>query len=224
MTTARQIISDALTFGLNRLSPGETLDADLANTCLSALNSIADEMNGSRTFLFREILTESGPITGEFGTIGVDWVGLSPSIEILGATVAYSAVLDVPMDPLTMGQYQSIAIKSLTTYPAYYCPDGASLVYLYPAAAAHVITLRTRQLVDDFADLDTVYALPNGYRAYLAALLAEKVANVVLGGLPAPVAVAAKAARRSLTAQGFTPAIINGGDMAGPVARIRRGY
>lgn len=45
MTTARQIITDALTFHLNRLSPGETLESDTANVCLSALNAFVDEWN-----------------------------------------------------------------------------------------------------------------------------------------------------------------------------------
>lgn len=45
MTTARQIITDALTFHLNRLSPGETLEADTADVCLSALNAFIDDWN-----------------------------------------------------------------------------------------------------------------------------------------------------------------------------------
>jgi hypothetical protein len=45
MTTARQIIGDALTFHLNRLSPGETLPADTADLCLGALNSVIDDWN-----------------------------------------------------------------------------------------------------------------------------------------------------------------------------------
>jgi hypothetical protein len=45
MTTARQIITDALTFHLNRLSPGETLEADTAAVCLSAINAFVDDWN-----------------------------------------------------------------------------------------------------------------------------------------------------------------------------------
>lgn len=45
MTTARQIITDALTFHLNRLSPGETLEADTAAVCMSALNAFVDDWN-----------------------------------------------------------------------------------------------------------------------------------------------------------------------------------
>ena len=63
MPNARSIINGALTFGLNRLSPGETLNPDDAAVCLNALNHIADELNGSKAFLFREILTQSSAIT-----------------------------------------------------------------------------------------------------------------------------------------------------------------
>ena len=82
MTTARQIISDALTFGLNRLSPGETLDSDLAGVCLSALNSVADEVNGSKSFLFREILTVSGTISVVSAALGTDWTGIVAGDDI----------------------------------------------------------------------------------------------------------------------------------------------
>ena len=77
MTTARQIISGALSFHLNRLSPGETLDADLATLCIDALNDIADEWSGSNHFLWREALY-SAVVTGQTATIGVDYTSISP--------------------------------------------------------------------------------------------------------------------------------------------------
>lgn len=60
MTTARQIITDALTFHLNRLSPGETLEADTADVCLSALNAFVDDWN------------TDGYAIGEFTDIDMD--------------------------------------------------------------------------------------------------------------------------------------------------------
>jgi hypothetical protein len=59
VTTARVIIRNALTFGLNRLSPGEQEDADLFGRCLDALGSIVDEINGGKGMLWREVLTAS---------------------------------------------------------------------------------------------------------------------------------------------------------------------
>ena len=58
MTKAREIIGDALTFRLNKLSPGETLDQDTARVCLDALNSVVDEINGKMvTRRTRQVVT-----------------------------------------------------------------------------------------------------------------------------------------------------------------------
>ena len=224
MTTARSIISAALSHHLNRLSPGEALDADVAALALDSLNFVSDEWNGSKAFLFRELLTTSSAISSATGTLGSTWAGLSSGDEILGATVAYSATLDVPLEPLTMSQYAEISIKALSTYPAYYAHDGAVSVYLYPVPTGQTITLRTRQVVADFVDLDTDYAMPRGYKAALAAALAERLAPVMLGGISPAVAAASKAARARIGAQAINPAIINGRAYAGPVARITRGF
>ena len=224
MTTAREVITAALTFGLNRLSPGETLDADVGAVCLNALNFIADKWNGQKSFLFREFFTTSSAITGTYGTLGTDWAGLLPGDEILGATVRYATNRDVPMEPITMGRYADIGLKTLTTYPAYYAHDGQSTVYLYPAAQAHVITLRTKQIVSDFADLDTDYVMPKGYKSALSAELAEMMAPTMIGGVTQAIAASAKAARARVQGQAMNPAIINANDPATGLVRIKRGF
>jgi hypothetical protein len=222
VTTARSVITGTLTFHLNRLAPGETLDPDTAATCLGALNAVVDEFNGAKSFLFREIFTVSTPITGTYGTLGVDWAGLVSGDEILGATVRWGG-LDVPLNPMTPGAYADVPIKTLSTVPGWYAHDGAATVYLYPAVTALVVTLRTKQVVSDFADLDTDYSMPKGYKANLQALLAEKLAPS-LGGSKPEVLIAARRARHALRSQTCNPAIVKAGDTAGPVARIKRGY
>ncbi len=224
MAQARVIIRNALTFGLNRLSPGEQEDADLFGRCLDALNDVVDEFNGVKSMLFREILTPSAaPISGVSGTLGTTWTGLVAGDEILGATVQYGG-LDIALAPMTMAVYADVAIKTLSTIPAYYAHDGQATVYIYPAPNAYTITLRTKQAFTEFADLDTDYTMPKGFRAALSDLLAEKMADVLTGGISPKVARAARGARLRLMAQCANPAIIRGGDSAGPVARIRRGY
>lgn len=209
MTTAREVITGALTFHLNRLSPGEALDADTASVCLSALNDIVDEFNGVKSQLYREVFTLSGAgIVGTSGTLGTTWASLSPGDEILGATTQYTAGLDVPLDPLTMGQYQNISLKSTGSIPRYYAHDGAATVYFWPACTGQTVSLRTKAAFSDFADLDTNYVLPKGYKSALSALVAERVAGVTVGGIPPTVAVAARAARMRLAAQASNPAII----------------
>lgn len=210
MTIARNIIRNALTFGLNRLSPGEQEDPDLFGRCLDALGSIVDEMNGGKGMLWREVLTTSSAITGTSAQLGTAWAGLASGAEILGATVS-SGGQDVPMWPLTLGQYADIGDKTSSGQPRHYAHDGASTVYLYPAAAAHVVTLRTKQAAQTFADLDTDYSMPAGYSSAFEALLSEKMSDTLTGGISQKVARDAGRARLRLAAQSVTPAVLGGG-------------
>lgn len=221
MATARQIITGALTFHLNRLSPGETLDADLAEVCRSALNDIADEWSGASTFLWRET-TYAATVTGITGTLGVTWASISPGQELQGATYNNGAG-DFPLEELTMQQYhEQVRIKSLSGgLPRFWAYDGESTVYFYPACTGQTITFRVRQSMSDFVDLDTVYTMPQGYRSALSAVLAEKVGPSVVGGIPASVTKAANAARESISAQAINPAIIGG---AAPAGNILTGW
>ena len=207
MTTARQIISNALGFRLNRLSPGEALDADLAATCLTALNDIVDSVNGAKSGLFRTILT-AGTVTSATGTLGTTWATLSPGDKILGATYNDGSVDEV-IDEITMAQYQAIGQKTDAGDPDHFAHDGLVTVYFHPVPTSLVITLRTKRAVEDFADLDTDYSMPKGYLSSFSALLAELLAPQ-MGGITPAIARDAAAARARMRAQGMTPAILGG--------------
>lgn len=209
MTTARSIVEGALTFGLNRLSPGETLDADTAAVCLTALNHVADAMNGGGSFLFREILTTSTALSAAFATLGTEWASLSPGVKILGATYN-DGTQDNPMWELSYAQYQNIADKTTASEPSNWSYDGYARVYFYPVPGGETVTLRTMQTVSDFADLDTDYGMPKGYKAWLSALLAEKMALPLVGNVPRSVTIEAGMARMALAAKNAGPAILNG--------------
>lgn len=208
MTQARRVITDALTHRLNKLSPGETLDSDTALVCLDALNVIVDEFNGQKGFLFRDVLT-GGAVTGASGVLGTNWPTLAPGDTIEGATIAYSAGTDTPLVPMAIGVYANIPDKSESGSPQFYAPDGYATIFFYPAATGQTITLRTRQVVSTFADLDADYGMPAGYRSALADLLAERIALPMLGRIPADVKTAASTARVRLGAQAAAPAIIH---------------
>ena len=207
MTTARSIIEGALSFRLNRLSPGETLDADTGAVCLVALNELADAMNGGGSFLFREILT-AGTVTSATGTIGTTWA-LAPGVQILSATYNDGSS-DLELPKITMAQYAVIADKTMAGDPDRFAPDGYATVYFYPVPTSLVVTLRTKQYFSDFAQLDTDYGMPSGYKAHLSALLAEMLAPSLIGSIPPPVARAASLARAALMAQNMNPAILRG--------------
>jgi hypothetical protein len=211
VTTARSIITGALRFRLNRLSPGEALDADLADTCLEALNNIVDEINGGQSLLWKEVLT-AGTVTSVSGTLGSTWSTLVPGVHILGATYS-DGTQDLPIDSLTMAQYQAIADKTQAGNDLiYYAHDGASTVYFWPVPTSRAVTLRTKAEATVFADLDTDYTMPSGYKSNLGDMLAERVASSTIGSLPADVARFGRAARLRLAAQVINPAIINAGN------------
>ena len=215
MTTARAIITSALTTRLNRLSPGESLDADLAAACLSALNDIADECSGSATVLWREAL-HSATITGTTGTLGTDWANIDPGQQILGATHSTNYTT---IQPLTMAQYHHGVTDKTTSggNPQFYAHDGQATVYFSPGCNGDLITLRVREPVSEFADLDTSYTVPPGYRAGLADMLAERMAPSIVGSVPAEVLRFARSARRRLAAQATSPAIVAGGGAVGNI-------
>lgn len=210
MTRARVIIRNALTFGLNRLSPGEAEDADLFGRCLDALGSIVDEINGGKGMLWREVLTTSTAISGASAQLGVAWSGLASGDEILGATVRYPGSNDLPLSPITMGQYADIIDKATASVPSVFAHDGAATVYFWPAAAGQSVTLRTKQAAQTFADLDTEYSMPAGYQSAFEALLAEKMAPTLNADLVGLTAAKASAARRRINAQAINPEIIQG--------------
>jgi hypothetical protein len=206
VTTARQIITGALRFGLNRLSPGEAVDADLADVCLEALNSIADEMNGGKSMLWRQDLTQSISHSGNTATIGVAWTTLDKGVQILGASY-YDGSQDIMISPITMEQYHAIPTKGESGDPQVWAYDGDRYVYFWPAPVSRLIRLHTYTPVSDFADLDTEYVMPKGYKSAFQAMLAKKIAPSVLGEVPGPVERDARAAKLRLMS-GIEPAII----------------
>lgn len=217
MTKARVIVRNALTFGLNKLSPGEQEDADLFGRCLDALGSIVDEVNGGKLLLWREVFTPSSAISGASAQLGVAWPSLSSGDEIIGVTVQYATGQDVPVSYITMAQYESIPVKATASLPQVCAFDGAATVYFYPAATGQVVTLRTKQAASTFADLDTDYVMPAGYQSAYEALLAEKMAPTLAPSMLAIASTKASAARRRIAGQVIEPAIINGGSSAGNI-------
>lgn len=222
MTTAREIVTGSLTFGLNRLSPGEAIEADVGAVCLSALNDIADMMSGSGGLLFAETLTESPALTSSTASIATQW-GLAPGVTILGATVKLAnSTLEYPIAIVPLAEYQAIGIKTVGGTPDRIAFDGLSVVYIYPVPSGEKITLRTGRPVSSFASLDADYSMPPGSRSALSDMLSEKLAPTMLGGITAPIAAAAASARSRLAARSIQPAIL-GSNGTGRLAAFMRG-
>lgn len=212
MTTARTIISLALE-GMNKLSPGETLDADLAASCLRRLNAIADDWSTGRSMMPQDVIV-SGAVTGVSLTLGTgSFAEIQPGNEIMAAQADGYALSEI-----TMAQYATIQNKTQIARPLVFVHDGLSTVFLNPASGGNVISLLVRKQFTAFADLDTDYVMPSGYQGAFAASLAVGMAPALLGGVPPALYAAEKRAKYAVERANVRPAMIN----ASPL-RIRAG-
>lgn len=162
----------------NRLSPGETLNADDAAFGFRRLNTLVDELSANNQFLFKSDLTsaaQSGHITLGVGP----WAAIVPGDEIVSATAN-----NLPLAPITMRQYNELYAPTVTGVPTVYAQDGLGTVYLWPTPTGQTIKLQTRTGVSAFADQDTDYTMPDGYASALGAALAVRIAPSVLGNIP----------------------------------------
>lgn len=220
MTTARTIITLALE-AMNKLSPGETLDADLAAACLRRLNAIADDWSAGRDMAPQDVIA-SGAITGASLTLANGAFAAIPA----GAEIIGMQADGIPMDPITMQQYNDIQLKNQGGRPEVWARDGLSIVYLYPAATGNTVSVLTRAPFASFADLDTVYTLPAGYQGAFAASLAVDMAPALLGGVPPALQLAEKKALFNVGSSNVRPAMLSANPLAprGSGGNILKGW
>lgn len=203
MTTARSIITLALE-SMNRLSPGEAIDADVAAACLRRLNAIADEWSCGTTMPPQDQIV-AGVVTGSTLTLGQgDFAGISPGDEI-----AQLQADNYPMSQITMQQYNIIYFKDTPGRPDVWAYDGLSTIYLYPVATGNTLHALSRKSFSQFADVDTDYLLPSGYQSAFAAKLAVAMAPALLGGVTADLLRAESRATFNVTGANIRPAVLN---------------
>jgi hypothetical protein len=208
MTTARTIISLALE-SMNKLAPGEVLDADLAAICLRRLNAIADDWSAGRDMTPQDVIA-SGAVTGTSLTLGTAPFAAIP----VGEEIISAQADGFPMTPITMQQYNDIPIKTQGGRPEVYAWDGMATVYLYPAATGNTINLLTRAPFSSFADLDTSYTLPARSQGAFAASLAVAMAPALLGGVTPGLQLAEKKAMFNVKNANVRPAIVDANALA----------
>jgi hypothetical protein len=219
MTTARIIITLALE-RMNKLSPGETVDADLGAVCLRSLNSTADDWNAGQSMQPVDQIvtgTVSGPSlalgSGAFAAIGY------------GDEITSMQSDGYPMEPVTMQRYNDIRDKAQTGRPQVWARDGGGTVFIFPAAVASTIAILTRKPFTLFADLDTVYQLPSGYQGAFAAALAVALAPSLLGGVPPALLAAERKAMANVRNGTVRPAIISANPLScRPHGNILQGW
>lgn len=173
MTTARQIINLALESN-GILGIGETLSADDADYYFRQLNLIVDKMSAGRSDLFKDQYV-TGVVSGDFLTTGTgSFTAVSVGTEIQGMTAD-----SFMMSPITFEQYRDIFDKTASGRPINYAYDGFNKIYLYPQATGNTITIQTRADITEFADLDTDYTFPSGYKSAFVACVAKVAAKAM---------------------------------------------
>jgi hypothetical protein len=194
---------------MNRLSPGETLDADLAAACLRRLNAIADDWSAGRDMTPQDVIA-AGAVTGRSLTLATGPFAAIPA----GEEIISAQVDGIDLDPITMQQYNAIQLKDQGGRPEVWAWDGLATVYLYPASGGNTISLLTRAPFASFADLDTGYTLPSGYQGAFAASLAVAMAPALLGGVPSGLQAAEKKALFNVANANVRPAILSASPLA----------
>lgn len=197
---AVDVIQDAYE-RINRLSPGETLNADDAAFGFRRLNLLVDEWSAKVQFLYRSVLTSAAQ-TGNITLAAGSWSTIPVGTQIVGVTVD-----GLPISKLTMLQYSGLYDQTSTGTPVAWAQDGLSTVYLYPVATGQTVELLTSVTASTFADLTTTYTAPPGYENALGASLAVRLAPTVLGKLPGELLRAEKAACTGI--MGWTPAVVD---------------
>lgn len=184
MTTATEIISEALGH-LGVLSAGDTLNADDADTCLTALNTLVDAWNLPS---LTQYTTTDGTATLAGGATSLT-IGPSQNINVtrpgrieLGSYVRADGI-DSPMESVSEEEYNSIRIKGLTGYVprVFFYDPGASTgtIYYFPSPSTSVVVHHPiASQFAAFADLTTSYTFPPGYKRMMVFNLAVEVASI----------------------------------------------
>lgn len=208
-TTARKEIEGALKL-IGVLDPAETMSPEDAADGLIVINDILDGWNGDRLMLY-STTTVVAIWSGATATIGVGGtVNTARPMEIEDAFFRIGT-LDYHLKPCTLEQYNAIQIKTISTpYPEWLYYDGnfpLGNLFVWPVPSASTeYHISLRQQLTEFADLDTQYSLPQGYRKALKYTLAEEMAPLhSREPSPTVVRIAANARRRLRTSNEDVP-------------------
>jgi hypothetical protein len=197
---------------MNKLSPGEALDADLSAACLRRLNSIADDWSAGRDMMPQD-QTVTATVSGSSITLGTgSFATITPGDEIISMQSDTT-----PMCPITIQQYNAIPVKTTAGRPQFWCPDGVSTVYLYPVASSNVLSIVARKPFASFADLDTAYTMPSGYEGAFAASLAVAMAPALIGKVTPDLMAAKKSALFNIQGNTVRPAVVSANPLCRPV-------
>ena len=179
MATALDMIKRARRM-LNALGVGQTLQSELANDGLVALNAMLDSwsLDGlmvsslqSNTFN----LTSSQTYT--IGTGGAFNMARPDRIE---SAFVSSGGSDYPLDIIDNESWNNISYKDLGGIPSclkYENSAPLGLISIYPKGNGYTLTLNTFKPLQSFVNLTDVLVFPRGFERAIASCLAVEIAT-----------------------------------------------
>ena len=200
MTTARELINDALG-DIGVLDPIETMTAESAQHGLRTLNRILDRWRAQRLHV-HAVSDIVATFSGGSATIGPGATIDTPHPLRLEPGCYYvRSGLSFQLPVWSRGAYNAVILKAMSgEYPqgVYYDRQTAGAVHVWPIPSSPVeYHLQVMAQLPDFADLDTDYKLPAGYRDALFYSLCERLPRAY--NLPVDPGAAAEASKARAT-------------------------
>ena len=200
MTTARELISDALG-DIGVLDPVETMTAESAQHGLRTLNRILDRWRAQRLHV-HTVSDVVATFAGASAAVGPGLTINTPHPLRLEPGCYYvRGGLSFRLPVWSREDYNAVILKGMAgEYPqgVYYDRQTAGTVRVWPVPSSPVeYHLQVMAQLPDFADLDTDYQLPPGYRDALFYSLCERLPRAY--NLPVDPGAAAEAAKARAT-------------------------
>ena len=178
MATALDMIKRARKF-IGALGVGETLETELANDGLEALNAMLDSWSLDDLMvssLQSNTFTLTSAQTYTIGTGGV--FNMTRPDRIESAFVSRSGI-DYPVEIIDNASWNNISYKSVDAIPSYLKYENSAplgLISIYPKGNGYTLTLNTLKLLQTFTNLTDVLVLQRGFELAIASNLALHIA------------------------------------------------
>jgi len=170
MTTARQIVTDAL-YKINVLGTGQSLSAEDADRGFRTLNQMLStwSVEGNMVFIdTKETFNLTGASSYTIGS-GADFDTTRPTDIVAAYTT--SGTTDYPLTKYDVRQYSSIDYKDTGSIPEIFYYDGnypTATLFLYPKpTSVSTITIYSKKVLTQFTSLDATLNLPPEYETAL---------------------------------------------------------
>lgn len=183
MTTARDIIELAL-FDAGIFGTGQTPASEDTNRALIRMNEMISQWQRNRWLVYvlaDTALAMTGATSYTVGATGQFAIARPDRLEgayIRQTTPAAPNQVDTPLELVQSREaYSNIAMKQLGSFPRYIFYESSfplGRVYPWPLpSSAYSLHLLTKEALQTFASLNTVYAMPEEYKSAIRYNLEE---------------------------------------------------